>query len=82
MLKPYEVNAALKSVFLGTEFKRTVLRNPSSNYAKTLKGEYSTEVSLLCYETYTDGGMHQSSNYDKTLKGDYSAENSYPWYET
>ena len=51
MLKPYKVNAALKSVFFGTKPKRTVVRNQFSNYAKTLKGEYSAEISFLWYET-------------------------------
>ena len=51
MLKPSKVNTALQSVFLGTKPKRTVVCNQSSNYAKTLKGEYSAAISLLWYET-------------------------------
>ena len=51
MLKTEKVIAALKPVFFGTKPKRTVVRNQSSNYAKTLKGEYSVEIDLLWYET-------------------------------
>ena len=35
-----------QSVFLGTKPKRVVVCNQVSNYAKTLKGEYSTEISF------------------------------------
>ena len=61
--------------FFGTKPKRTVVCSQSSNYAKTLKGEYSAEVSLLpWYETYTDCA--------KILKGQYSAAISLLYYET
>ena len=51
MLKPYEVKAALKSVFLGTLPKGTVVCNQLPKYAKTLKGECSAEIILPWYKT-------------------------------
>ena len=56
------MSTANQSVFLGTKPKRTVVCNQSSNYAKTLKGKYSTQISkrtMVC---------NQSSNYATTLK--------------
>ena len=51
MLKPQEVKATLKSVFLGTKPKWTVVCDQSSNYAKAYEGAYSAGISLLWYET-------------------------------
>ena len=88
MLKPYKVNKALKSVFLGTKPKRTVVCSQSSNYAKTLTAESSAEISLPLKSAFFGTKpkrtvvCSQSSNYAKTLKGECSAEISFPWYET
>ena len=46
MRNPEKVNTANQSVFLGTKPKRTVACNQPSNYSKTLKGEYSAEISF------------------------------------
>ena len=73
---------ALQSVFLGTKPKQTVVCNQSSNYARTLKGEYSAAISLPWYETYTDGGMQSVFQLCKDPKGKYNAAISLPRYET
>ena len=41
----------MKSVFLVSKPKRTVLCNQPSNYAETLESEYSAAISLPWYET-------------------------------
>ena len=62
------MNTALQSVYFDTKPKRTVVCNQSSNYAKTLKGEYSAAISLPWYEPKRTVVCNQSSHYVKTLK--------------
>ena len=50
-----------------------LLGTPSSNYAKTLKGEYSAASVFLGTKPKRTVVCNQSSNYDKTLEGEYSA---------
>ena len=69
------------SACLGTKPKRTVVRNQSSNYAKTLQGEYSAASVFLGTKPKRTVVCNQSSNYAKTLKGEYSTATSLPWYE-
>ena len=67
------MNTALQSVFLGTKPERTVVCNQSSNYAKTLKGEYSAASVFLGTKPKRTVVCNQSSNYAKTLEDEYSA---------
>ena len=68
MLKPYKVNTGVQSVFLGTNPKRTMVSNQSSNYAKTLKVNTALQSVFLGTKPKHTVVCNQSSNYAKTLK--------------
>ena len=81
MLKPYKVNTALQSVFLGTKPKRTVVCNQSSKYAKTQKRIQRCNKSSLVANL---NGQWYSISLPTMLnpKSEYSVAISLPWYET
>ena len=59
-----------------------MVRNQSTNYAQTLKGDTALQSVFFCTKPKRTVVCNQSPNYAKTLKDEYSAAINLLWYET